>query len=101
MFRFFDIFSKKEYYWYYTSTCRIYDISKHPEVSSNSLIKEFKMYKMYRYCPKYCKLQTSNRHKYHDIDLIASLSIPEVLKLVEDSDKIYIRDSKIKKLLKK
>lgn len=101
MFRFLDRFFKKEYYWYYTTTCRIYDISKHPEISSSSPIKESKMYKRYRYCPKNIKLQYSIGGEYSDINLIRSLNIPEILKLVEDSDKIYSRDVKLKKLLKK
>jgi hypothetical protein len=91
---------KPEYNWQYTSVTTTYDLTKHPDISPNSPIKEFKLVNNFRYCPKYKKLQNSSRitNTYYDVSLSEYIRLDEINDLVKRSDLTYNREVKLKKL---
>lgn len=100
-----DILFGKSYEWKYTSLSQTYDLTKHPDISDDSIIKEFTMKYSYRYCPKYKILQRKNlyihTHDYIDISISQNINYLEVKDLIDNSNLSYKRDSKLKKLVNK
>lgn len=91
---------RPEYNWHYASVTTTYDLTKHPDISPNSPIKEFKLVSNFRYCPKYKKLQCSSRttDKYYDVSLSEYIRLNEISELVRFSDLSFNREVKLKKL---
>lgn len=54
-----NLFRKKELEWFYFDEVRHYDISKIPDISSTSPIKNFSITHRYKYCPENKKLMFS------------------------------------------
>lgn len=97
-----DILFGKKFEWNYSNLSITYDITKHPDVSDSSPIKEFTMSYLFRYCPKYKILQKSYtlRHNsnYSDVDIDKYKGFLEISNLIKNSDISYNRERKLKKL---
>lgn len=97
-----NLFRKKELEWFYFDEVRQYDLSKIPDLSPTSPIKEITITHRYKYCPENKKLMFSfyGHSNWEEHDKSTLNFKPELIKFIESCDKEYIRDKKLNKILK-
>lgn len=95
-----NLFRKKELEWFYFDEVRQYDLSKMPDLSPTSPIKEITITHRYKYCPENKKLMFSfygvSNWREHDKPLMSQ----ELINFIESCDKQYLRNKKLNKILK-
>lgn len=93
-----EMFKKKPDVWYEFTLRSDYDLTKNPEISPTSPIKDFSITYRYRYCPDKSLLQrrsytTGEWHKKETYTL-------DIKEEMDKIDFIHNRDKKINKILK-
>lgn len=95
-----NLFRKSEPEWFYFQESKHYDISKMPDLSASSPIKNFSLTTRYKYCPETKELKFSYYgFEKNWIDYNKQRS-QELMDFIDNCDKEYTRDKKLKKLLK-
>ena len=99
-----EYFFGKEYHWQYTYLTITYDLTKHPEVSKNSPIKEMNMSYYFRYCPKNKILQRKNvymsKSEFSDVEISHYIRHEHISEFINGTDLSYKRQYKLNKLIK-